>query len=387
MSVPSPRDSSSGPTCVVDSHVYCFTAPDSPAGHASAEEHLAWWQRQYAVHHQPAFRTRDRAPGDAHRLLDPTPEDPTRLARDTRFRVDRTCGRLVWTVDGEDYTKQQLPPYVIEFPPGAMIAEMDHAGVDWGMIHADATLTRDTAYLAQCVAAFPNRLRAMAPIDEWLIPSEPDRAIQQAVEAIQTHRLHALKIIPAYAYQRGGTRSFNEPSWQPFWNAVARLQVPIFFTLGARPGSTDPRQGFVDELWELRKLLDAHPTLVTSITHGYPWREYLSGSSFTLSKDMWAPLAGTNICLEVGFPYRLGDVLDYPYRACWPVIEAMLKHLGPDRLLWGSDMPFQNRFCTYRQSRDYIERYCDSFLTASDRAALMGGNAARLLRLPAASGS
>ena len=77
-------------------------------------------------------------------------------------------------------------------------------------------------------------------------------------------------------------------------------------------------------------------------------------------------------------------MLDYPYRACWPVIEAMLRYVGADRLLWGSDMPFQNRFCTYRQSRDYLEKYCDSFLSAADRAALMGGNAARLLRLPRA---
>jgi predicted TIM-barrel fold metal-dependent hydrolase len=378
-----PRTAVSRPPVVVDSHVYCFTAPDTTAGHASGQEHLDWWQRQYALHHQPAFRIRDRAPGDAHRLLDPTPDDRSRLARDVRFRVDLVCRRLVWTVDGEDYTKQQLPPYVTEFSPGAIIAEMDYAGVDWGLIHADATLTRDTAYLAQCVAAFPNRLRAMAPIDEWLIPGEPDRAIRQAVEAIEVHRLHALKVIPAYAYQQGTTRSFNEPAWEPFWKAIEKLNVPLFLTLGSRPGATDPRQGFIDELWELRKLLERHPTLQTSITHGYPWRAFLDGRTFTLPKEMWAPLAGTKTFLEVGFPYRIGDVLDYPYRACWPVIEAMLRYVGADRLLWGSDMPFQNRFCTYRQSRDYIEHYCDPFLSTADRAKLMGGNAARLLRLPA----
>ncbi|MST93660.1 MAG: hypothetical protein EXS33_00030 [Pedosphaera sp.] len=60
--------------------------------------------------------------------------------------------------------------------------------------------------------------------------------------------------------------------------------------------------------------------------------------------------------MEVGFPFRIGDLFDYPYRECWPVVEAILKQIGPDWLLWGMDMPFQNRFCTYRQSRDYIER-------------------------------
>jgi predicted TIM-barrel fold metal-dependent hydrolase len=59
----------------------------------------------------------------------------------------------------------------------------------------------------------------------------------------------------------------------------------------------------------------------------------------------------------------------------------MVQHIGPDRLIWGSDMPFQNRFCTYRQSRDYIEKHSASFLSTPNLAKIMGGNVARLLRL------
>jgi hypothetical protein len=44
-------------------------------------------------------------------------------------------------------------------------------------------------------------------------------------------------------------------------------------------------------------------------------------------------------------------------------------------------MPFQNRFCTYRQSRTYLERHARDLFSPSEMAALMGGNAARLLRL------
>ncbi|HEY0865197.1 MAG TPA: amidohydrolase family protein [Lacunisphaera sp.] len=366
---------------IIDSHVYCFTAPDTPAGHLSGEEHLAHWQRQYAQHHQPAFRVRDRAPGDAHRLLDPSPDDPLRLAADCRFRVDRTCNRLVWTIDGEDYTKQQLPPNVIEFSAGAMVAEMDHAGVDVGLIHADATLTKDVAYLARCVAAFPDRLRAMAPVDEALIPGQPDRAIAQALAAIRDHRLHALKIIPAYAYQQTHSRSFLEPAWRPFWEAVTALDVPVFFTLGSRPGATDPVQGFIDEVWELRRLMDRHPTLRASVTHGYPWRAFLKDGKLTVPAGAWAPFRDTSLMLEVGFPFRLGDVFDYPYVECRPVLEAMVGQIGPDRLIWGSDMPFQNRFCTYRQSRDYLEKHSAAFLSAQNLAKMMGGNTARLLQL------
>lgn len=366
---------------IVDSHVYCFTAPDTPAGHASGAGHMDYWQRQYALHHQPAFRVRDRAPSDSHALLDPTPGDPLRLARNGNFRVDRTCNRLVWTIGGKDYTKQQLPPNVIEFSPGAMVAEMDHAGVDLGLIHADATLTKDVAYLAGCVAAFPDRLRAMAPVDEALIPENPDLAIVRAVAAIQKHRLHALKIIPAYAYQQTRSRSFTESAWRPFWDAVVPLGVPVFFTLGSRPGAHDPRQGFIDEVWELRRLMDRYPTLRASVTHGYPWRAFLDGKRLTVPATVWAPFRDTSLMLEVGFPFRIGDVFDYPYAECRPVLEAMIRHIGPDRLIWGSDMPFQNRFCTYRQSRDYLDKYSAWFLSPADLAKIIGGNIARLLRI------
>ena len=75
---------------------------------------------------------------------------------------------------------------------------------------------------------------------------------------------------------------------------------------------------------------------------------------------------------------RIGDIFDYPYREVWPTLEEMVDRIGADRLLWGTDMPFQNRFCTYRQSRDWIEKYA-SFLSEADLAAIMGGTAARIL--------
>ncbi|MBL9214011.1 MAG: amidohydrolase family protein [Opitutaceae bacterium] len=366
---------------IVDSHAYCFTAPDTPAGHESAAAHLEFWQRQQALHHQPAYRVRDRARGDSRVLLDPTPEDPLRLSEKRHFRVDRVSNRFIWTVDGEDYTKQQLPPNVIEFSPGALIAEMDYADVDWALLHTDATLSKDMAHLAACIRAYPHRLRAMGLVDEWQIPHHPDVAIAQAVDSISRHGLHALKIIPEYAYRMSGSRSFNDPSWRPFWEAVIPLQVPFFFTLGARPDATDPRQGFVDELWELRRWMDRYPGAAVSVTHGYPWRDFLEENRFVLPASMWEPFIDSSLCIELGFPFRIGDLFDYPYFECRPVIEAMMRHLGPDRLMWGTDMPFQNRFCTYRQSRDYLEKHCRDLLSPADLAKIMGGTAARMLRL------
>jgi hypothetical protein len=39
--------------------------------------------------------------------------------------------------------------------------------------------------------------------------------------------------------------------------------------------------------------------------------------------------------------------------------------------MWGTDMPFQNRFCTYHQSRVWIEKYC-AFLDRESPGKIMG---------------
>ena len=62
-------------------------------------------------------------------------------------------------------------------------------------------------------------------------------------------------------------------------------------------------------------------------------------------------------------------------------MEAMVERIGPGQLMYGTDMPFQNRFCTYRQSRHWLERHFapSTGLSDDDLALIMGGTAARVL--------
>jgi predicted TIM-barrel fold metal-dependent hydrolase len=371
---------------IVDTHVYCFRAPDAKAGHRSGAEHLGYWQWGCAGHHQPAIRIRDHktSKGPDLALLDPSPDDPMHRATNRNFRVDRVSNRLVWTVDGEDYTKQYLPPNTLEFSAGSCIAEMDYAGIDWALMHVDMALDRDNDFFAECVRAYPNRLRSMAEVDEWRIATETDKVIREVGDAITVKGLNAIKIIPEYAYRIARSRSFDEPGWRPFWDAVTQLGVPIFFSLGSTPGVSNERDGFISELKTLAAWTKRYPDTKVSVTHGFPWRAFLDSKKhgFELPKKMWEPFKDNGIHLEVSFPIRIGDIFDYPYRETWPVLEAMVEHIGADRLVWGTDMPFQNRFCTYRQSRDYIEKYAPAFLSKGQIKAIMGGTAAKLLDLP-----
>ena len=79
--------------------------------------------------------------------------------------------------------------------------------------------------------------------------------------------------------------------------------------------------------------------------------------------------------LEVMFPITYGGVWDYPYPEAQALIESLRDQLGAGRLVWGSDMPNVERFCTYRQSLDYVRKYCP-FLTAREKDLILGDNCA-----------
>ena len=126
---------------IIDSHAYCFEPLDSARGYASGEERLRWAQAAHAAHHQPAWRIRDRAPASSEALA---PDGDRGLSRlpNVSFRADHVRGRVVWTIDGEDYTKQFFPPNLrnLEFTPHSLIGEMDYAGVDVTLLHTDPML-------------------------------------------------------------------------------------------------------------------------------------------------------------------------------------------------------------------------------------------------------
>ena len=164
---------------IFDSHVYCFLPADSPRGYANGAEHLRWVQSAHAGHHQPAFRVRDRAPGPS-KVLAPGGRGTGSLP-DLGFHVDHERGRVAWEYEGEEYTKHFYPPALsgCEFSPHSLIGEMDYAGVDMALIHTDPMLVRDSSYLAECIALYPDRLRAMAPVEEWRLLDETDAVIDE----------------------------------------------------------------------------------------------------------------------------------------------------------------------------------------------------------------
>ena len=371
---------------IIDSHAYCFEPADSPRGYANSQEHLRWVQKAQAGHHQPAFRLRDRVEGPSD-VLDPTKGDLDDLP-DVDFRIDRAAGRVLWDYRGETYTKHFYPPNLrnLEFTPDSLIGEMDYAGIDKALLHTNAMLGRSNDYQAECVRQYPDRILSMALLDERLIHTDVDAAIAGVTTAVRDLGLHAIK------FGSAGYTVSHEPwdrgLYEKFWEAVSTLGVPVFFTLSTGPARTSEarpdtygRESYIGELRILMRLMERYPHMLCSITHGFPWRVYLEGDRINLPDEIWEPFKNQNLSLEVCFPVRIGDIFDYPYREVWPTMEAMVERIGPGQLMYGTDMPFQNRFCTYRQSRDWLERHFapSAGLSENELALIMGETAARVL--------
>jgi len=86
-----------------------------------------------------------------------------------------------------------------------------------------------------------------------------------------------------------------------------------------------------------------------------------------------------NVYLETGGIIWLYRDEGYPFPGARDAIQQAICKVGIAKLMWGSDWPRTMIDFTYRQSIEFIRR--DDQLTADQKRALLGGNAARLYGL------
>ena len=76
-----------------------------------------------------------------------------------------------------------------------------------------------------------------------------------------------------------------------------------------------------------------------------------------------------------GFGYYSSHA--FPYEDCFPAVQMLLDHFGPDRLMWGSDFPHILLECGYRRAMTVMDRALPG-ISSQVRDQIMGGNAHRL---------
>jgi predicted TIM-barrel fold metal-dependent hydrolase len=363
---------------IVDGHAYCFPPLGDANGFPTPREHLRYLQREMADHHQPAWRLSDRVREGDDSLADPADRTLAGL-REVDFRVGGH-GRFVWTARGATYAKQYLPPCLADLahPPDMLVAQMDYAGIDRAVLHTDHVMGRLNDYLAGCVRRHPRRLLALANLAEWEIERDPERAMAEVTRAYGLG-LRGYQFVVTSRYRYGVTASWDGPGLRPFWDHVAGLGKPVFFTLTPWPEPTV--ESYLGQLRTWRGWLERYPDVPAVLTHGFPWRLFRDGRRLRLPASLFEPFRAPAARLQLLFHISLGNVWEYPYRELHTAIAQLVDAIGSDRLLWGTDMPNVERFCTYRQTLETFTVHCAGLIGDADIANIVGGTAARLFGL------
>ncbi len=353
---------------IIDSHAHIFPYLGGRAGYDSVSDHLDACQRGMHEHLvQPVRRRRDNEPVQEETLWDP--QDPTLEGKyEVDFRAGKH-GRFEWTHQGVDYYIQYFPPWMSEMraTPGWLSTQMDQAGVDKAVLQCGSTYGRLNEYYA----------RTLGENEQWadrFLPLARVRAenahhpqeITRLERAIRDGGLTGLWFAPPEDH-------FDDPP-EPFWNRVEDLAIPVFWVLFPDPGV------FNDQLRRLGGWMRDHPGVPCVIPQSFPLSPYEAEDELRIPGDVERIVRKSNLYLELAYPIGRGAVEEYPFPTSRRAVRTLYETFGPSRLVWGSDAPMVERYCTYEQSLRYLKDHC-SFIPEQDMKQILGGNLKRIFDL------
>jgi predicted TIM-barrel fold metal-dependent hydrolase len=272
---------------------------------------------------------------------------------------------------------------------------MDESGIDMQVIsHAPippsqdqdiATAANDQA--AAAIAAHPSRFAAFATLPM----SDPQAAVAELRRAVTQ-----LGFVGALISGRANDMFLDAPAYRPLLQAVVDLDVPLYLHPGL-PTATPPAEryagfgpsvGYVlaTTAWGSAAETGLHALrlIAAGIFDELPNLQIILGHMgemipFVLNRaDEWlTPAARTenNLQLSVAETFRRNFWITTSGMFCSPQLLLLHQVLGPDRLLFSIDYPFNSN----AQGRAFLDGL---EINPTDKEKLSHRNAERLLRLP-----
>ncbi len=151
-----------------------------------------------------------------------------------------------------------------------------------------------------------------------------------------------------------------------FWSGCERLNIPLMALAFGR-------------IKEIGALAERHPGLTIIIDHMGRQSALRDEACFADLDEMLALARLPNVAIKASsLPCYTND--PYPFPKLTPYLKRTFDAFGADRMMWGSDLT--RLPCSYRECLDHF-RHELPFLSSDDRARVLGGTAAKLLRWPA----
>jgi predicted TIM-barrel fold metal-dependent hydrolase len=359
---------------IIDGHCHIFPPLAGACGFPDAATHLAYQQRAMHMHgNQPYRRRHDHARIKERALWDPDDPSPAGRATDVGFRVG-SCGRFEWETAGEATYVQFLPPHMADLsaPPEVMVASMDYAGISTSILQNDHIYGNLAEDFAAAGKAYPGRFIGLAQVDE--ANAYRDEQLQVLRDQVERLRMAGLYFTTAGLSVSGYEPLHDDRAFDPLWTEITRLDLPVFWV---QFGSS-PVGSYEDEMLCLERIMERHPRIRHVLVHGLPTALYANPQGrVTLPEVIHRLMRSGQVYPELLYPISWGGQHDYPYPEAAVQFRQIYDAFGPDRFIWGSDMPNVERSCTYRQSLTYAFD-CFDFLSNDDRRLIFRENALAL---------
>jgi L-fuconolactonase len=236
-----------------------------------------------------------------------------------------------------------------------LIAAMDESGIDKAVVvQASTAYGFDNSYLADTVAAHPDRLTGVFAADV-LAPEAVDK-----IELWRRKGLTGLRLFTAGSTMQGQAGWLNDPRSYEAWAYVTDVGLPVCVQM--RP------QGIP----QLSEVLERFPEATILIDHlARPVLE--DGPPYRLAAGLWdlAAYPKVNVKLTV----RNLEAAEKGQSTLPDFLEKLLATFGADRVVWGSNYP-----AAEKPLGELVRRALDALapLDDRDRAMMMGGTALRL---------
>jgi L-fuconolactonase len=266
----------------------------------------------------------------------------------------------LWRRSRGDYgwLTADLAPLWRDFEPADLAPLMAAGGVAGGILVQAAPTEAETAFLLDLASRTPAVLGVVGWID-LAAPDAPDAIGRLAGDPVLKGLRPMLQDLPDDDFI---LRPGLEPALRAMGAAGLRFEALV-----------RPRH-----LPRLLVLRERHPDLPIILNHaGKP--DIAGGAWSSWAGDIRALAAdGITVCKLSGLITEAGP--DWDLDRLRPYADLVIEAFGPDRVMWGSDWPVALLAGSYARwlgaARRLVER-----LTPDERAAILGGTAARVYGL------
>ena len=357
---------------IIDNHVHVFPDQGGAAGYDDPKSYSRQlqmgvrmqWEKMVTSHTDPKYI--------------PDPDE------DVGFHVGK-YGRHYWRKHGEDCWLQRGPVAMeeAEHTPEQMVAHMDFVGIDKGVVHGgyvERNYGREVFY-ADCIRRFPDRFLGAAELEYDL--TKDDAYLEGEVRRL-THAVEELGFKALFSHV-SKDQPVDDPRCDQLWREAVRLGIPVYLNTGESFQPT--RAKYLAEVQRVENVLTKFPELNGINAHmGFHIRHPSNPEYVDNPREFFSLFKLDNFFLEVGYVLAYedravwGNDSEYPYPRHEQLIKTVYESFGAGVLVWGSDMPWAQRNCTYQQNFDLVRLHTD-FMTDEDRKLVMGDTLARLYKV------